>query len=67
MKYEWMICGKCDSLDDVPTAADVISVDGMPVLDKCEQCGKLIIDGEDSFSDEEGATLCPDCYKEAQL
>jgi len=65
MKYEWTISGRCNSLADVPQAAKVIFVNGREVLDKCEQCGKLIVDGDISFTDDEGATLCPKCYQEA--
>ena len=65
MKYGWVISGRCDFITDVPAGAEIITINGLEVIDKCESCGKLIALGDDSFSDDEGATLCHKCYGEA--
>ena len=65
-RYEWVIRGACSKLDDVPKGASIESVNARMVLDHCEGCGKLILDGDASYSDDEGVTLCPKCFKELQ-
>jgi hypothetical protein len=66
MKYEWMKyeSGECDDILDIPVGARITAVDDVAVIDYCEGCGKLIMDGEKYASDGEGTVLCEKCAKE---
>ena len=51
-----------ETLDDVPKGAEIVAVDDVEVVGMCENCGRPILDGEDSERDCEGVewhTTCP--------
>jgi formylmethanofuran dehydrogenase subunit E len=66
MKYEWEKheSGECDDIKDVPLFAKIVAVDDVAVIDYCEGCGGLIMEGEKYASDGEGTVLCEKCTKE---
>ena len=50
-------------MEDLPENAQITSVNGKEVVDKCESCDKLLFDETDHIIDFGGNAICNKCVE----
>jgi hypothetical protein len=61
VEWEMQIKSTCPNLYDVPMYARITSVNGSPVIGKCEFCGDPIFKDDNYMSDDDGIKWHMDC------
>lgn len=55
--------GECSDMSEVPIRANILTVDDVEVVAKCENCGKLIMYPDVFHVDAEGMEFCQECWE----